>query len=84
MPNPKKQASAELIAVAKLVRLLTHGDSTGNPYRHPEVMDGLRLIADHQGIKDPFDAKPERLLPPLCTGETMEDFDDDGNRLTRF
>lgn len=31
--------------LAKMIRLVTHGDPTGNPYRHPELMGALRHLS---------------------------------------
>ena len=57
-------AAEHLRAIARLVRLLTHGQERmgRNPYGHEEVMEGLRLLGAASGVKDPYSVKPEKFI----------------------
>ena len=47
--------------LARLVRLITHGDPTGNPYGHDEVMNALELLGRTSGVEDPYDVDTARI-----------------------
>ena len=46
----------------RLVRWATHGNKNGNPYGHSEVMDALAVLAEIDGISDPYDVET---APPI-------------------
>lgn len=59
---PKVDTDDTLSVLAKLIKRITTGAVSGNPYSWPEIIEALELLAQKQGITDKYDVNLDKFI----------------------